>query len=259
MSQAGYADKTADQCRDKAKKLKIRYRKIKDKHGKTGEGRSNWVFLDAMDMVLGDKPSTRPVVLVDTLRDTAITEQQPLELDISSPSNEASTPEASTSFSLVEGQEDEEEEDIQTSDSTKQPDGHSSAEIRESKCIRKKRNREERLEKTMVEVVDRMLKAQASSDSKFAELDEKRIKLEEKLLESEERQRREEKEFILRMWTIMMQGMHATHPGPLQIPPFAAASSPLPPNTGSFSTTSSEYHQLPFLYNQSLDGDHHSQ
>lgn len=33
------------------------YRKIKDKHNKTGEGRKKWPFLDAMDAVLGDRPS----------------------------------------------------------------------------------------------------------------------------------------------------------------------------------------------------------
>lgn len=35
-------DKTADQCRTKMTKLKLDYRKIKDKHNKTGKGRKNW-------------------------------------------------------------------------------------------------------------------------------------------------------------------------------------------------------------------------
>ena len=38
MKDAGY-ERTRDQCRDKIKKLKGEYRKIIDKHGKTGEGR----------------------------------------------------------------------------------------------------------------------------------------------------------------------------------------------------------------------------
>ena len=32
------SDKTAEQCRAKIKKLKLDYRKVKDKHNKTGEG-----------------------------------------------------------------------------------------------------------------------------------------------------------------------------------------------------------------------------
>lgn len=66
MNSAGYT-KSSDQCWDKAKKLKTTYRKIKDKHNKIGDGRKKWPFLDTMDAVLGDRPSTRPTVLIDTL------------------------------------------------------------------------------------------------------------------------------------------------------------------------------------------------
>ena len=48
MNENGY-QKSADQCRDKAKKLRTTYRKIRDKNGKTGEGRKKWPFLEAMD------------------------------------------------------------------------------------------------------------------------------------------------------------------------------------------------------------------
>ena len=58
MNAAGYV-KTAEQCSNEVKKLKDEYRKIKDKHGKTGEGRSNWKFLKALENVLGEKPTTR--------------------------------------------------------------------------------------------------------------------------------------------------------------------------------------------------------
>ena len=36
LNEAGY-DRTFQQCRDKIKKLRGEYKKIKDKHGKTGE------------------------------------------------------------------------------------------------------------------------------------------------------------------------------------------------------------------------------
>lgn len=59
-------DKTAEQCRAKMKKLKVDYRRVKDKHNKTGESRSNWKFFDTMDAVLGHRPTTRPPVVLDT-------------------------------------------------------------------------------------------------------------------------------------------------------------------------------------------------
>lgn len=58
-------DKTAEQCR-MMKKLKLEYRKVKDKHSKTGQGRNSWKFLQQMDAVLGHRPATRPAVSLDT-------------------------------------------------------------------------------------------------------------------------------------------------------------------------------------------------
>ena len=66
MKEAGY-ERSADQCREKAKKLKADYRKIKDAHNKMGIERKKLEVLDAMDNILGDKPSMKPPVLVDTL------------------------------------------------------------------------------------------------------------------------------------------------------------------------------------------------
>ena len=45
MSKVGY-ERTAQQCREKIKKLKVEYRKIKDIRNKTGEDRfPEWDFL----------------------------------------------------------------------------------------------------------------------------------------------------------------------------------------------------------------------
>ena len=75
MSEAGF-EKSADQCREKAKKLKNEYRMMKDKHRKTGEGRKEWKFLNVMDNVLTDKPSTCPSVLIDTLENKVETDDK---------------------------------------------------------------------------------------------------------------------------------------------------------------------------------------
>ena len=47
----------------KIRKLKLEYRKIKDGRKKTGTGRKEWRFFDAIDDVLGHKPATQPPVV----------------------------------------------------------------------------------------------------------------------------------------------------------------------------------------------------
>ena len=233
MNEAGY-EKTADQCRDKAKKLKTTYRKIKDKHGKTGEGRKRWVFLEAMDTVLGDKPSTRPAFLIDTLE--PIPEQEPQQ-DTSPPSSEF----VDSVLEAVSSPNSSIKETAHTSDSTGDDGSRSTVLPTVEKRRVKKRSREEQLEKTMKEVLDYMIKAQEASDSKFAGLEEKRMKLEEKLIESEERQRHEDREFQVRMWMMVMQGMRVPPPPPH-------------PSYATSPSSSHDYHQLSYLYEQ-LNGD----
>ena len=58
LTEAGH-NRTLEQCRDKMKKLKAEYKKIKDKRNETGQGRyPEWNFFDAMDNVLGHKPAS---------------------------------------------------------------------------------------------------------------------------------------------------------------------------------------------------------
>ena len=67
LREAGY-EWTGKQCREKIKKLKVEYRKIKDKRNKTGEGRfPEWDYFDAIDAILGHKPATQPSVVVNSI------------------------------------------------------------------------------------------------------------------------------------------------------------------------------------------------
>ena len=58
--------KTAEQCHAKMKKLKLEYRRIKDKHGKTGEKRITWKFYESLNSILANKPTTKPPIVLDT-------------------------------------------------------------------------------------------------------------------------------------------------------------------------------------------------
>ena len=72
LSVAGY-NRMYEQCREKLKKLKTEYKKISDKRKETGQGRyPEWDYYDAMDGVLGHKPSMQPAVVVDTLQDSQL-------------------------------------------------------------------------------------------------------------------------------------------------------------------------------------------
>lgn len=51
--------RSAEQCREKMKKLKSEYRKVKDGHRET--------VLEPLDRILVDTPSTKSPILVDTL------------------------------------------------------------------------------------------------------------------------------------------------------------------------------------------------
>ena len=96
LGDEGYK-RTYQQCHEKLLKLKAEYRKKKDKQGKTGENRSRWEFFDAIDEVLGHKPATQPLVVLDTLADAADT------TDISNEEDSESTQlSESTSTSLLE-------------------------------------------------------------------------------------------------------------------------------------------------------------
>ena len=180
------SNKTADQCRTKMKKLKSEYRKIVDKHSQTGQGRTNWKYFDAMDVILGHRPTTRPSVVVDTLA-TAIDPEE----------NEGG--EDGGMADEVCAQED--------SFGSTEKNGHAHPSPSPSPGIGKKRKRtkDERVEAVLNKVVKEVVEAQRESDKMFLELEEKRMN-------HEANQRREEREFQLRMMSMLLarQGPHVS-------------------------------------------------
>ena len=66
LKDAGH-ERTVEQCGSKMKKLKQDYRKIVDSNNKTGQERKTRKFYDALNAILGPKPTTQPPIVVDTL------------------------------------------------------------------------------------------------------------------------------------------------------------------------------------------------
>ena len=208
-----------------------------DAHNKTGTVIKNWKFLDAMDNVLGDKPSTKPPILVDTL-------------DLNDEDAENSIQDTIASTAESNGKED-------VTDSNSFCDAGSNSttmriEIFEhnlrliaEKCKncsnkippgrKKKRVREDKAVKVMKDVVEQLITAQQESDERFMRLEEKRIKLEEQQIQREECERKEDQEFKLQMMQILMQGV-STHPSQTYSPPSFPLYPP-PPMPSSYSET----------------------
>ena len=99
LSVVGY-NRTYEQCREKIKKLKAEYKKISDKRKETGQGRyPEWDYYDAMDEVLGYKPSTQPAVVIDTLEDSQV-QDAPMEDDEWQQTEVGAIPNVDTSSSI---------------------------------------------------------------------------------------------------------------------------------------------------------------
>ena len=185
LCEAGY-ERTFQQCRDKVKKLRIEYKKVKDKHGKTGENRSDWEHFNAMDAILGNRPATKPPVVIDTSATLNPMEQQEEQLqddasdNVESLSNSTSAPSVSQSPDV----------EIVTPPTSK------------------KRKRPSKSENAVMDMFDTLIKAQCKTEERVLDLEEKRLRIEERQLEREAQRRREDREFQLQLMRLLAGQSH---------------------------------------------------
>ena len=66
------SERTGSQCREKVKKLRGDYRKIKDNNNESGRVRRSSKIFEAKDRILGHKPAIHPSVVVDRLSQTIV-------------------------------------------------------------------------------------------------------------------------------------------------------------------------------------------
>jgi len=253
MREAGY-ERTLSQCRDKIKKLRGDYRKIKDAIKETGNEnkRKKSKYFEKMNEVLHDKHSITPPVILDT-------------------SASASTTNDLEEVSEIEKEEDITDETVGDKNSTKDDVDREAKDNGETAVVkkdddmkpkitagvkRKKQAKYDKIEQVIEKMYGKISSQQAESDRIFADLEEKRMKLEHEMLkmqqdrqreESEraERQRREDREFQLRMIT-MMYGQQqypnaAMYSGQQYYPPSAYG-------TSSEATSDSDYHNMDSKY-----------
>ena len=202
LSVAGYI-RTYKQCQEELKKLKVKELEIRGRRqGKVGD------YYDAMDGVLGRKPSTQPAVVVDILEDSQV---QDTQVD----DDELQQTEIATPTSL------------DTSDTT--VPSPASTDVTDASCevattsqgqkkgidgadkVPSRKQKKSRLDVTG-ELLDKLIGMQEKSDKMMMELEMKRARLEKKQMEMDMQMRREERQFQLQMTNIMTCNSHSTLP-----------------------------------------------
>ena len=200
--------KSAVQCSAKIKRLRLEYKQIRDANSRSGRGRTDWKFYNAMDGVLGTKPATEPPVVVESLRSTGESDGTELEATCD-----------------LDGQELEEVHTQCSSSSSQQtttcetPDNSTHTVPKPSKKGKKRARSEDTLDR-MEHIVEKMIKCQEDSEKNY-------LKFEEKILEMEEKRRKESQEMFMRLMAMTLppqSGVGLTHS--YSMPGFTPVSSP---------------------------------
>ena len=198
------SNKAAEQCNSKIKKLKLEYRKECDKHNKTGQGRSKWRFFDALDGILGHRPTSQPTVLLDTSASAPSTNDSDIDSQEEGDNDQEEIP-------SVSGEPVESNEEIHTSTGAEikleQPSTSKSPIIKG----KRKRSKEDKIESIMSSVVKEVVTAQQESDKIFLAHEEKRMKFEAE-------QRQSERDFQLRMMSLLFGPQSRGTPTPQYSP-----------------------------------------
>lgn len=265
MRTAGY-ERTLAQCRDKIKKLKGDYRKVKDANKQTGNKRKKSKFYEKMNEILHDKHSVTPPIILDTSSSTSAVESSNDDVD-EIPETDLEEEAAEESLTGKEPSKDEGEdtaasgakEGVDTVASVAKEKG-SNEDIKPqiAGIKRKKHVKIDKMEKVIDKMCDKISSQQGESDRIFAELEEKRMKLEHEMLkmqqdrqreESEraERQRREDREFQLKLFS-MLYGRQQSN-----APVFSGQQYHYP-SSGYCASSESDYYNDP---DYRIDGNYH--
>ena len=230
--------RTWSQCRDKLKKLKKEYKKLKDYHDETGKKRKQWKSYNKVDDIIGSKPATQPEVIIDTSVEGTSSRILSDEEEVGISDDEAIEKETE--------EEGKENETVTLGNEDDEKENWLKKEMKKHNIPPRKRKQENqtKLDKTLNTVVNVITTAQRESDRMYMALEEKRIRFEENLLEMEdrrlredkereERQRREERDSQLKMM-MMFQKMSTPFPSQSSYPP----SSPHPPSLSPYPPSS---------------------
>ena len=180
-------DRTFQQCREKTKKLRQEYKKVKDKIKETGqEGRryliAKFEYFEVLDAFLANRPATQPKVVIDSLADQCTSKAND---DLSDSDDSLQSPEITTAgnstTTLIESSDDATvvkftEGSNAKSDAKAKEDEDTKPQVDVKPIVSKKKNRKRQIEMiqdTMKGMIKQVVDAQKESDQKFADLEEK--------------------------------------------------------------------------------------
>ncbi|XP_065893653.1 uncharacterized protein [Dysidea avara] len=245
LTSCGY-QRTGMQCRERVKKLKKDYKKTKDNLNETGNKRKLCKFYEQINCILEDRPSTKPAIVLDSSdydvdKAAELPDSGELQSCIAGSSNDLKTNEDKLKKpeEISENDEPVEKDKLgEKSDKSgmkgKGLKKDDKSEVKKELVKRKKKpTREERMEKSMNVVLEKVMKRQQESDDKYVELELKRMKMEERIMEMENERRKEDRDFQFRMLSMMSQG----HPVPFPNPYYT-----VPPDYSAGSRSGSSYY-----------------
>ena len=80
LKDLGFEGRTAVQCREKVKKLKADYRKMKAHNNRSGRNRKTSRYMDQLDSILGHCPASQPPVVFQSAQEVNSGEESNLEV-----------------------------------------------------------------------------------------------------------------------------------------------------------------------------------
>lgn len=236
MTEKG-CDKTPEQCKIKVHTLKRAYRESKGNMKKSGKGRKTCKFFEQLDAILGSRPASSPVKVIESLTtrkrrragnesNTEETDSEGDESETERQSDEASVDKdedidigAGAAVKEREEQETEEREPIGPKNpellktaTDKKAKGKKKEEVKPvEKQGKGKKARKSRFEVAMGSVMEGFGSANEKAEDKFLgiesqklDLEKKRLDLEKSRMESDERQKREERQHQYNMMKMIM-------------------------------------------------------
>jgi len=212
----GY-DRTFQQCREKTKKLRQDYKKVKDKIKQTGEeGRRHLIakfeYFEVMDAFLANRPATQPKVVIDSLAGQCTSNADSDSDDSVQPAGSTTVGNGNSTAATVD-LDSSDEPTVNVKQKPKESaDLKPPVDVKPVISSKKKRKRQiEIVQDTMKGVIKQVVEAQKESDQKFVELEEKRMKMEQAQQEREAQMRRDDQEFQMRVYQMMLTGSYSQY------------------------------------------------
>ena len=151
MSNAGF-ERTANQSREKIKKLSMEYKKVKDNNNQTGNNRKTCKFYERLDNVLGNKPAMRPPIVIDSFESSS--GNNSCDSQKSNDDESASNNKQTSDLNTEKSEEKSPPSDLSSDQTDEHHDKKSQA--------KRKRSQDEKMEKAMGTIVLGITKALSS-------------------------------------------------------------------------------------------------